>query len=251
MIPQSAASGSYVYDETFLDNATRWNSASARRVAAILQPLLRARSVLDVGCAQGAWLRAWKEAGVAEIAGVDGSYVDRSRLQIPAESFVDRDISQAFDLGRSFDLVQCLEVAEHLPAAQAATLVDNLVRHGTTILFSAAPPGQGGENHVNEQPYEYWRALFRERGYDAMDAVRPLVKADPDVADFYRYNIFLYARSDVVATLAPGLAAARVPAQRALPDISPLSYRFRKAIIRALPFAARQLLARAKGHLRT
>jgi hypothetical protein len=31
--------------------------------------------------------------------------------------------------------------------------------------MTAAPPGQGGTQHVNEQPKEYWGALFSERGF--------------------------------------------------------------------------------------
>jgi hypothetical protein len=34
------------------------------------------------------------------------------------------------------------------------------------VLFSAAPPGQGGEHHVNERTYEFWRGLFARHGYD-------------------------------------------------------------------------------------
>ena len=49
-------------------------------------------------------------------------------------------------------------------SASAAGFVDNLVRHGDVILFSAAVPHQGGEHHVNEQPPEYWRELFARPG---------------------------------------------------------------------------------------
>ncbi|MDP6884692.1 MAG: hypothetical protein QF830_11185, partial [Rhodospirillales bacterium] len=42
-----------------------------------------------------------------------------------------------------------LEVAEHLPPDAAETFVATLVAHGRLVLFSAAPPGQGGLNHVN------------------------------------------------------------------------------------------------------
>ena len=52
-----------------------------------------------------------------------------------------------------------------LGGEHADTFVQNLVRHASgAILFSAAPPGQGGEFHVNEQPYEYWRGKFQRCG---------------------------------------------------------------------------------------
>jgi hypothetical protein len=50
-----------------------------------------------------------------------------------------------------FDLALCLEVAEHLPAAAGDSLVRRLASVGARILFSAAIPGQGGRNHVNEK----------------------------------------------------------------------------------------------------
>jgi hypothetical protein len=65
-------------------------------------------------------------------------------------------------------LVQSLEVAEHLDAQAADEFVDNLVRHGRLILFSAALPGQGGERHINEQPLDDWRSRFLARGYEAL-----------------------------------------------------------------------------------
>jgi hypothetical protein len=79
---------------------------------------------------------------------VDGDDVPRGALAIPAAAFWAIEISQPFDLGRRFDLLQCLEVAEHLPEMHSDTLIDNLCRHGDLIMFSAAIPGQGGDFHV-------------------------------------------------------------------------------------------------------
>ena len=100
---------------------------------------------------------------------VDGPYVDRRRLLIDPGDFHAADLAAPIGLGRRFDLVQSLEVAEHLPAAKAEQFVDMLTTHGHCVMFSAAVPGQGAENHVNEQPAEYWRAIFGERGYGAVD----------------------------------------------------------------------------------
>jgi hypothetical protein len=80
--------------------------------------------------------------------------VETARLAMPAKHFAAFDLSRPFRLGRRFDLVQSLEVAEHIPPAQTEIFVDNLAAHGDVILFSAAVPGQGGEFHVNEQPYD-------------------------------------------------------------------------------------------------
>ena len=67
-------------------------------------------------------------------------------------------------IGRRFDLVNCLEVAEHLDASRADSFVDDLCALGDVVVFSAAIPGQGGTHHVNEQFQSYWQERFRRNG---------------------------------------------------------------------------------------
>src|SRR5262249_37347034 len=84
-------------------------SDGARRSARVVLPLVlefvRPRSVIDVGCGLGTWLAVFREHGVADVWGVDGDYVDRERLEIPAGRFLAHDLSQPLPLGRSFALV--------------------------------------------------------------------------------------------------------------------------------------------------
>lgn len=73
-----------------------------------------------------------------------------------------------------FDLITCLEVAEHLDMDAHETLIDTIARHlrpapdmerpSGYVLFSAAPPGQSGEHHIGCRPAVQWRGLFHERG---------------------------------------------------------------------------------------
>ena len=98
--------------------------------------------------------------------------MDRSLLHIPEERFLPHDLTKPIHLERRFDLVLCLEVADHLPADSAPTLMDSLVSLGPVILFSAAIPYQGGTHHLNEQWPLYWARYFDARGYLAVDCVR-------------------------------------------------------------------------------
>lgn len=165
-----------------------------REVVPVVLRFVQPSSVLDVGCGTGTWLRAFEEAGVHDYLGVDGDYVDRSMLNIPAERFVTADISRPLGLRRKFDLVVCLEVAEHVAPEHADTLIQSLVDHGDVILFSAAVPGQGGQNHLNEQWPEYWQDKFKKHGYYFHDLVRPHIWHDIHVNWWYRQNIFLVTR---------------------------------------------------------
>ncbi|HVH75911.1 MAG TPA: methyltransferase domain-containing protein [Stellaceae bacterium] len=236
----------YEYAPDFYSYLAPLALRSADRVVPHLAAALPIASVADFGCGQGAWLRVWRATGAA-VLGVDGPYVDRSRLLIEAGEFRAADLGERIDLGRRFDLVQSLEVAEHLPQAKAQQFIDTLCRHSACILFSAAVPGQGGEQHVNEQPLSYWRALFRDNGYAAVDYLRPLVFADREIQWWYRYNTILYVTDEKLAALREPFRAARIAEDESLPDYYPLPHRVRNAIVRRLPEAAASRLARIKS----
>lgn len=239
----------YRYDDRFLDYAANTSATSARKVIAALQAVGPIDSVLDVGCARGTWLREWSKAGASDILGVDGAYANNNSLLIDRARFVAADLTAGFDLGRQFDLVQSLEVAEHLPATASAIFVAALVRHSRgLVLFSAAPPGQGGEHHINERPYDYWRGLFRTCGYRAVDWIRPQVARDKEVSSWYRYNVLMYVSERMVARLPDHVRARVVPDDEPIADISPPLFRMRKRIVRTLPQSAIMALARLKAH---
>jgi SAM-dependent methyltransferase len=182
------------YNSAFFDELARGTLESARAVVPMVYELVKPASVLDVGCGVGTWLSEWSRAGVPDFLGIDGDYVDRAALQIPADNFSTANLEKPFSLGRTFDLVQTFEVAEHLDEANADQFVESLARHGDTVLFSAAIPGQGGTHHVNEQWPSYWAEKFEKAGYTTYDVIRPQIWTDPRVAVWYRQNILLFAR---------------------------------------------------------
>jgi 2-polyprenyl-3-methyl-5-hydroxy-6-metoxy-1,4-benzoquinol methylase len=104
--------------------------------------LLHPQSVLDLGCGQGAWLRAFEEHGVESIRGFDGDYVDRSALLIAPSAFSTIDLTSPMTIEGHYDLALCLEVGEHIAAKHARRLVQTLTSLAPVVLFSAAIPGQ-------------------------------------------------------------------------------------------------------------
>jgi hypothetical protein len=244
MMPASA----HIYDDKFLAYATVSSAYSAAAITRLVTAALPVASVLDVGCAEGVWLDAWRQAGVREVAGVDGTYVQADRLWIAPAEFTAMDLARPFDLGRRFDVVQSLEVAEHVPEAAARDFVASIARHsGGLVLFSAAPPGQGGEHHVNERPYDYWRSLFQEHGFHAHDYLRPLIAGDPKISFWYRHNVFLYVADGMLDQLPEGVRARRVADGARLRDLSPPLFKLRKLAIRCLPHRFQNGLAQLKA----
>jgi len=240
-----------MYDNSFFDSISTGSSRSAQRLLPLLQQALPIRSVVDVGCGRGAWLAEFMRLGISDAVGVDGSYVSLARLDIPLESYVPRDITQYFQLGRQFALALCLEVGEHVPNARSATLVGNIVAHAPIVLFSAAVPGQGGQDHINEMPLEFWRGLFKARGYLAFDPFRPQIAGARDVEPWYRNNVLLYVRSDAVASLPPAMRASAIPDGQKIADMSSPLFRLRKLVLRQLPRPVVSAMARTKHTVRS
>ncbi len=228
----------YSYDESFFAIADRTAALAAEGLICRLITELPTKSILDVGCGRGVWLAQWLRNGATDVLGVDGPYVNLNKLHIPSSSFLARNVSRPFKLGRRFDLVQSLEVAEHLPSAAAETFIDNLVQHGSLILFSAAVPGQGGEHHVNEQPLDYWRAKFAARDYEPFDFLRPRIHDDRTIYFCYRFNTLLYAHASLVGELPAAVRASQVRRGERLTEYRPLSLRLRHRVLRCLPRAA-------------
>lgn len=171
------------------------------RAAFVILPLVMEKfkiaSMIDIGCGIGTWLSVAKKLGVSEVKGVDANYVDRNLLRkhLLENEFITHDLNLPLDLGKKFDFCLCLEVAEHLPENTADILVDSLVRHSDLILFSAAIPSQGGQNHINEQDPQFWIDKFTIRGYNVYDSIRPLVWNNDEVDIWYKQNIFLFSKS--------------------------------------------------------
>ncbi len=148
------------------------------------------RSYLDLGSGTGAMVNCARKLS-SDAYGVD-------LINGPEHWFTTHDLTQPFyydefeDKGewvgvwksdysrptnhraKVFDLITCLEVAEHLPLDSHETLVNTIARHlrpqpnmddpSGYVLFSAAPPGQAGEHHIGNRSAVEWRSMFYERG---------------------------------------------------------------------------------------
>jgi SAM-dependent methyltransferase len=186
------------------------NKISAIEVVPLLIQKFNPKSVIDIGCGLGDWLNIFQQNGVENILGVDGSWVNKSDLYIDKRLFQETDLAQSFRLDRKFDLAMSLEVAEHLPESAADTFIDTLTNLSDKIIFSAAIPNQGGQNHINEQWHSYWIEKFESRGFHCHDIIRPLIWENEKIAWWYRQNVFFFSKNSseqilFVNTLHPDL----------------------------------------------
>jgi SAM-dependent methyltransferase len=200
----------------------RANRKSAECILDILLEYMQPASALDVGCGLGSWLAALQGRGIGDIRGIDGPWINKSAVVCDPSLFQICDLELGFALGRTFDLVICLEVAEHLSPAAAERFIASLVQHSHAILFSAAIPFQGGHHHVNEQFLSYWVAHFARHGFDPIDLFRGRIWSDKTVLWWLRQNLVLFAHKALISAnkkLQTAMSAFNGPVSIVHPDV--------------------------------
>ena len=163
----------------------------------IIVKLFKPESLVDVGCGIGNWLKEFENNNVSDLFGIDGTHLDRSLFLLNSEKLMLLDLEKPFSLDRKFDVAISLEVAEHLKADSANDFVRSLCSLSDIVVFSAAVPGQGGQNHLNEQWPSFWKKKFEENGYYFNDVIRPLIWINDNVRIHYRQNIFVASKKPV------------------------------------------------------
>lgn len=120
------------------------------------------QSVVDFGCGEGDYVRCFLEGGL-ECEGYDGNpetpLLTRGLGQV-------LDLSEPFNLGKTFDWVMSIEVGEHIPHQYERNYIENLLRHASQgIILSWAVKNQPGAGHFNCQDNDYIKAILARYGY--------------------------------------------------------------------------------------
>jgi hypothetical protein len=197
-----------VYDEQFFKLNQQEGLAMAHWFMPALERTFGFRSLVDVGCGTGHYVQ-WCHDHNLNACGIEGS-------RWACEHPLVRDVILWADLrtesvdkwkGHHFDLALCIEVAEHIEPEYADNLITLLTSLSDTVVFTAAPPGQGGTCHVNEQPEEYWENKFNAHGlvFSSEDTIA-LRKAAEDakrggmyVTNWMMTNLVVYKKELVAA----------------------------------------------------
>jgi 2-polyprenyl-3-methyl-5-hydroxy-6-metoxy-1,4-benzoquinol methylase len=165
----------YAYDKGFFMDNLGDSRPMAEYLAPKLTKALNVKSLIDLGCATGHWVNSFVKSGV-DVVGIEGGENAKSMLVCAPDRVIFADLREPLKIDRDFDMVLSIEVAEHIEPEFVHEYINNMVKFNPkVIMITAAPPGQGGDFHVNEQNKDYWDALFLNQGYKRAIAVENLV----------------------------------------------------------------------------
>ncbi|PKN13215.1 MAG: hypothetical protein CVU69_02625 [Deltaproteobacteria bacterium HGW-Deltaproteobacteria-4] len=163
-----------IYDQDFFVQGGKLKKESAAKVAQIIDEHIDFSSLFDIGCGMGIYLEEFHRLG-KDVLGCDFS-ADGLRLAPKEFTVFQADATKPVLLNRKYDVVACFEVAEHIPTRHSRQLVSNCINNGRAVLFTSAPVGQGGIGHINEQPYEFWIDIFKDKGFSYQEKLSHTIR---------------------------------------------------------------------------
>jgi|688.fasta_scaffold00126_107 hypothetical protein len=181
-----------IYNKDFFDRILDGSLRSARNIVPVIVEKFKPTSVIDFGCGTGAWLSVFKENSIPEVLGLDGFMYESCLLD--KEEYKIINLSQKIFLDKKYSLAISLEVAEHLPESAADVFVENVSSAADIIIWSAATPGQGGDDHINEQPHSYWIQKFQRLGFESDENFKNLFKDNLNIEPWYKNNIIIFKK---------------------------------------------------------
>ena len=161
-----AAGATYneIYDTEYFQTIGGGMDQSAAVIARTVADRFRPSRVVDIGCGSGGLLAAFAELKIPAV-GFDHAEAALAACRARGLDARPIDLLAATELGERADVAVSTEVAEHLPPEAADRFVALLCQAAPVVVLTAAHPGQGGTEHLNEQPNEYWVQKFAALGH--------------------------------------------------------------------------------------
>ncbi|HWB59154.1 MAG TPA: methyltransferase domain-containing protein [Chthoniobacteraceae bacterium] len=186
------------YDDEYYQGYEAANGNAHDLFAKTVGAEFRPETVVDVGCGNGAISAAFLRYGCREAHAFDGSAaaIEAARKR-GLTNVTQLDLISTKEIPVAGDLTVCCEVAEHLPEKYAAHLCELLSKPSPILVFTAAPPGQGGHLHVNLQPQSWWIDLMKKYGmnHDEEAVLRVRAAYGGKMIRDYDANLMIFRRA--------------------------------------------------------
>lgn len=133
---------------------------------------LGVKTMLDVGCGPGGQVKTAISLGI-EAEGVDGD----PRVVAEADGIVINECDFTKDtFEREVDFIWSVEFLEHVKEEFQENYMKTFAK-AKHVFVTFAPPGKGGNHHVNLKPASYWVETFAKYGLEYDEEITNQIKA--------------------------------------------------------------------------
>ena len=165
--------------------------------------ILKAKSIIDFGCGVGSFLEGAYNYNCKKILGIELN-LPAAKKYIPKNILpfiIQKDITSPIELNEKFDFGISFEVAEHIDPEKSKNFINNLTNYSNKyIILTAAPPGQGGTNHINLRKKIFWMNLIQKRGFKYEKKLVEQCKKDWEKFETPEYilkNLMIFKREKI------------------------------------------------------
>lgn len=175
-----------------------------------LEAVFKPKSLIDLGCANGFMLEYFHNQGMRNLQGFEGAHAAFECMSECMKPFIQK-CDLRMDMGESshpairktFDVVNCTEVGEHIPVEYEEHFITNVIRFVDRILILSWSDewedfnGLDGTEHVNPRTKKYIKRKLASKGllYDtrlSKEFVSAL-RAKKNVFDHWIRNIMVFS----------------------------------------------------------
>jgi 2-polyprenyl-3-methyl-5-hydroxy-6-metoxy-1,4-benzoquinol methylase len=160
---EAGGQGSSYHGYTW-DRLSTYFKATARHICEHFKP----GTLLDVGCAKGYLVKALVDLGV-DACGMDASAYAIENAPADVSERLVQGVVQALPYkDAAFDVVTAMDILEHIPEDEAATVCRELLRVSrglvVTNILTLEIPDYTDRTHITVKPQAWWESLFMKTG---------------------------------------------------------------------------------------
>lgn len=121
------------------------------------------RTILDAGCGKGEAMGFFNKCGKFKAVGIDifRPYLKEAKNKGYFQDLILGDVRYLPFKDKSFDVVICMEVLEHLEKVDGYKLLDELKRVARKQILLTTPVGKHEQNFFNGNPYQEHKYIWK------------------------------------------------------------------------------------------
>jgi len=151
------------------------------------------QSVLDLGCAAGAYLHLFDKLGTNEVMGIDNfipraSFIEKHQYKIKA-------LNENLELNNKYDMVLCLDMQRMLTLYEERKLFETINRHSSEVLVLSVPVDvEDVYKHTTARSFKGWAKFFHDQGWHPMLTETLFLRCISSFS-WFRKNLIVLERS--------------------------------------------------------